>query len=137
MLEKHLIQPTFVYSACGPFTKKRKKECTIFLLLYLSKQEFKDLPKRTPSDKTLLDKPFNIAKNSVIRADLCEWFINFLIKKTSGCSVKNENMSNHELAEESHKLVIRELVKRKVSSSFTDKIWGSNLADKQSLSKFN
>ena len=137
MLEKHLIQPAFVYSACGLFTKKRKKECTIFLLLYLSKQEFKDLPKRTPSDKTLLDKSFNIAKNSVIRADLCEWFINFLIKKTSGCTVKNENMSNHELAEESHKLVIRELVKRKVSSSFTDKIWGSNLADKQSLSKFN
>ena len=46
-------------------------------------------------------------------------------------------MSNNELAEEPHKLVIRELVQRKVSSSFTDNIWCSTLADKQSLSKFN
>ena len=26
MLEMHLKQPEFTYSACGPFTKKKKKE---------------------------------------------------------------------------------------------------------------
>ena len=39
-----------------------------------------------------------------INVDLLKWFINFLIKKTSGSAFKNENISNEELAEELHKL---------------------------------
>ena len=45
--------------------------------------DFKDLPRRTASDKVLRDKAFNIAKNSKyggFQWDLFQWFINFLIK---------------------------------------------------------
>ena len=33
-----------------------------------------------------------------------EWFINFVIKKSSGSSIKSENTPNKELAAELHKL---------------------------------
>ena len=39
--------------------------------------------------------------------------------------------------EELHKPIIRNFKKRKVHSSFTDTIWGADLADKQLMSKFN
>ena len=45
--------------------------------------DFKDLKRRTPSDKSLRDKAFNIAKNlnmMDIKEDLLLWFVNFLIK---------------------------------------------------------
>ena len=42
-----------------------------------------------------------------------------------------------QLADELHKLIIRKFKKRKVYSSFTDNIWGADLADLQLLSKFN
>ena len=62
---------------------------------------------------------------------------NFFDKKTSGGAIKNENMSNKELAEELRKRIIRKFKKRKVHSLFIDKIWGADLADMQSISKFN
>ena len=45
--------------------------------------DFKDLKRRTASDKVLRDKAFNIAKNPNmmdIKEDLFLWFINFLKK---------------------------------------------------------
>ena len=72
--------------------------------------DFKDLTKRTASNKILRDKAFNIAKigNMMdIKVDLLQWSITFLIKKTSGSGIKNENISNKELAEKLHKLIIR------------------------------
>ena len=45
-------------------------------------------------------------------------------KKTSSGTVKNENTSNKELAEEPHKPIIRKFNKKKVNSPFTDNIWG-------------
>ena len=48
-----------------------------------------------------------------------------MIKKTS----------NKELAEELHKPIIREFKKRKVHLSFMDNIWGTDLPDRQLLSK--
>ena len=38
-----------------------------------------------------------------INMDLLQWSIFFLIKKTSGIGIKNENMSDQQLAEELHK----------------------------------
>ena len=35
-----------------------------------------------------------------IKEVLLQWFINFLIEKTSGSGIKNENISNKELAED-------------------------------------
>ena len=52
-------------------------------------------------------------------------------------TVENENMSNQELAEELHKIIIRKFEKRKKYSSFIDNIWGADLADMQFISKFN
>ena len=56
---------------------------------------------------------------------------NFFYKKTSGSSIKNENISNKELAKELHKPVIRKFNKRKVHSLFIGNIWCADLADMQ------
>ena len=46
-------------------------------------------------------------------------------------------MSNKELAEELHKLIIRKFEKRKVHSSFIDNIWSADLANMQFINKLN
>ena len=80
MSEIHLKQPGFTYSACGPFTKnkeriKKFKETGDTSYIYkneldkacfqhdMAYGDFKDLKRRTASDKILRDKVFNIAKN--------------------------------------------------------------------------
>ena len=57
----------------------------------------------------------------------------FFDKKSSGSGV----ISNQQLATELHKPIIRNFKTRKVYSSFKDNIWGVDLADIQSLSKYN
>ena len=59
----------------------------------------------------------------------------FFDKKSKGSGITNE--SNYQLANELHKIIIKKFKKRKVYSSFKDNIWGVDLADMQSLSKFN
>ena len=59
----------------------------------------------------------------------------FFDKKSTGSSIANE--PNYQLANELHKPIIRKFKKRKVYSSFRDNIWGVDLADMQSLSKYN
>ena len=66
-----------------------------------------------------------------INVDLLQWFI----KKTSGGTVRNEIISNKELAEKLHKPVIRKFEKRKVHSPCIDNIWGTDLADTKLISK--
>ena len=97
--------------------------------------DFKDLTRRTASEKTLRDKAFNVAKNP--KYDLGQEFINSLKKKTSGSGIKNENMSDQQLAEELHKPIIRKFKKTKVQSPFIVNIWGPDLADMQLISEFN
>ena len=55
--------------------------------------------------------------------------------KSSASGIVNE--PNYQLANELHKPIIRKLKKGKVYSSFRDNIWGVDLADMQSLSKYN
>ena len=43
-------------------------------------------------------------------------------EKTSGSSIKNENISDQQLAEELHKSIIRKLKKKKVHSTFIGNI---------------
>ena len=72
-----------------------------------------------------------------INVDLLQWFINFFEKTTSGSIIKNENMSDQQLAEELCKpIIIRNFRKRKVHSPFIDNIWGADLADIKLVSKF-
>ena len=50
-----LKQPGFTYTACGPFTKNKER---------IQKYgDFKDIARRTASNKILRDKAFNMAKN--------------------------------------------------------------------------
>ena len=88
--------------------------------------DYKDLPKRTAVDKVLRDKVFNIAKNSKYdgyQKGLALMFYFFFFDKKSSCGcVKNKNKSNQELAEELHKPIIERFEKRKVYSSFTDRV---------------
>ena len=58
-----------------------------------------------------------------------------LLDKSKGSGVINE--PNYRLANELHKPIIRKFMKRKVDSYFQDNIWGVDLADMQSLSKYN
>ena len=80
MLEMHLKQPGFTYSACGPFIKNNEriqnfmqtgntdfiyknelgKACFQHNVTY---GKYKDLNKKTQSDKVLKDKVFEIASN--------------------------------------------------------------------------
>ena len=87
MPEMHLKQPGFTYSACWPFTKNKERiqksqETEIRAIFTKMKLyfeacfqhdmvygDFKDLLKRTASEKFLRDKAFNIAKNP--RYDEC------------------------------------------------------------------
>ena len=62
---------------------------------------------------------------------------NFFDKKTSGGGIKNEIISNTELAEELHKPLIKKFKKRKVHSTFIDNIWVAGVAELQLISKFN
>ena len=71
-----------------------------------------------------------------INVDLLQWFIKFFEKTTSDSIIKNENMSDQQLAEELCKPIIRNFRKRKVHSPFIDNIWGADLADMQLVSKF-
>ena len=58
-------------------------------------------------------------------------------KKTPGSVIKNENISNKQLAELADQKIIRKFNKRKVYSPFIDNIWGADLAYMQLISKFN
>ena len=59
----------------------------------------------------------------------------FFYKKSSGRGV--DPKPNYHLANELHKQIIIKFKRRKVYLSFRDNIWGVNLADIQSLSKYN
>ena len=156
MPEMHLKQPGFTYSACGPFTKN-KERIEKFMQTgntdFIYKNELdkacfqhdmaygksKDLIKRTQSDKVLKDKAFKIAsdpKYDGYQRGLASMVYKFFDKKSKGSGIF-ANEPNYQLANELHKPIIRKFKKRKVYSSFRDNIWGVDLADMQSLSKYN
>ena len=78
---------------------------------------FKDLNRRAAADKLLRDKAFNIAKNSKhdeYQCGLASMVYKFFDKKSSGGTVKKENIYNKVLVKELHKPIVREFSKRKV-----------------------
>ena len=127
MPEMHLKQPRFTYSACGPFTKNKRrikkfkqtgdsryiyqnqldKACFQHDMVY---GDFKDSNRRRATDKVLRDKAFNIVKNPKYdgyQRGHTSMVYKFFDKKTSGGTVKNKIIPNKELAEELHKPIIR------------------------------
>ena len=133
MPEMHLKQPGFTYSACGPFTKDKEriqKFKKIGDTKYIYKSEldkacfqhdmayggFKDLAKKTASDKVLRDDTFNIAKNpknDEYQIGLASMVYKFFDKKSK--VIDNEIKQNEQLAEESQKSIIK---KRKKEEFF-------------------
>ena len=155
MPEMHLKQPDFTYSACGPLTKNKERIekfmqkgntnfiyktnliKLVFSMIWLMAKK-KDLAKITQPDKVLRDKAFKIAsdpKYDGYQRGLASMVYKFFDKKSSGSGIANE--PNYQLANELHKPIIRKFKKRKVYSSFRDNIWGVDLPDMQSLSKYN
>ena len=87
--------------------------------------DFKDLTRRTASDKILHDIAFDIAKNPKYdgyQRDLASMVYRFFDNKTSSGAIKNKIMSKKELAEELHKPIIKKIETRKVYSIFIDNI---------------
>ena len=147
----HLKQPGFTYSACGAFTKKKqriKKETGDTKYIYRNKLDeasfqhdmaygkYKDLNKRTQSDKFLRDKAFEIASNlnyDGYQRALASMVYKCFDKEPNGSGV----MPNQHLANDLHKPIIRKFKRRKVYSSFKYNIRGVDLADIQLISKYN
>ena len=101
--------------------------------------DFKDLARRTASDKVLRDKAFNITKNPKYdgyHRGLASMVYIFFDKKSVGNGV-NTHANNKKLAEELQKPIIRTFKKRTIYSGFNDNIWGAHLADMQLISIFN
>ena len=58
-------------------------------------------------------------------------------KSASDKGVRNEYISNQELAEELHKQIIRKFIKRQVYWCYEDNIWDVDIAGMQLISKYN
>ena len=102
--------------------------------------DFKDLARRTASDKVLRDKAFDIAKNPKYdghQRGLAFMVHKFFDKKSKGSGVNIPLESNEELLEELHKPIIRNFKKRTVYFGSKDNIWGADLASMQLINKFN
>ena len=115
MPKMHLKQPGFTYKACGPFTKNKEriqkfKETGDISYIYKNELDkacfqhdmayghYKDLKRRTASDKILRDKAFNIAKNCKsdgYQRGLASMVYNFFDQKSSGSGIVNNNNNNN------------------------------------------
>ena len=122
MPEMHLKQPGFTFSACGPFTENKEiiqkfKETGDTSYIYkneldkacfqhdMAYGDFKDLKRRTASDKVLRDKAFNIAKSPKYdryQRGLASMVYKFFDKKSSDSDVNITLEFNEQLAKELH-----------------------------------
>ena len=143
MPEMHLRQPQFVYSACGPFTRhkeriKKFKQTGDTRYIYRNEldkacfqhdsayADYKDLIKRTKSDKVLRDKAYNIASNPEYdgyQRGLASMVYKFFDNKSMESGMAKLSSlerivkdSSSILADELHKPVIKIFNKRKVYS---------------------
>ena len=126
----HLKQIGFTYSACGPFTKKKRinkfketgntshiykneldKACFQLNMAY---GDFKDLKRRTASDKILRDKAFNIAKipkQDGYQRGLASMVYKFFNNNSTGSGVNIPPEFDKKLVEELHKQIIKNFKK--------------------------
>ena len=107
MPEMYLKQLGFTFSACGPFTKNKErihkfKETGDKSYIYkneldktcfqhdMAYGDFKDLERKTGSNKVLRDKAFNIAKNPQYdghQRQLSSMVYKFFDKKSTGSGI--------------------------------------------------
>ena len=113
MPEMHLREKGFAYSAYWPFTKNKERiqkfeETRDSRYIYqnelgktcfqhdMAYGYFKNLTRRTASDKILRDKHLILLKIWT----MMDINVEFFDKKNSGTGIKDENISSKELAEE-------------------------------------
>ena len=157
MPEMHLKELGFTYSACGTFTKNKKriqkfKETGDTSYIYkneldkacfqhdMAYGDFKHLKRRTFSDNILRDKAFNIARNPEYdgyQRGLASMVYKFFDKKSKGSGVNIPLEFIEQLAKKLRKPIIRKFKKKKVYSGYRDNIWGADLADMHLISNFN
>ena len=133
------------YSACGPFTKHQQRIDQFMRdgrLRHIAKNildaayfqhdsaynKYKDSVNRKQSDIVLKNKDLKIATYPKVNG-----YQRGLPAIESG----NGLPENKKIAEELRKLIIKNFKRRKVYSSFIDKIWGVELADMQLIIKYN
>ena len=160
MPEMHLWDPKVQkYSACGPFTR-HKKRIDLFMkdgrLSHILKNrldaasfqhdsayaKYKDRANTRQSDIVLKNKALKIATDPKVNGyqrGLASMVYKFFNERTKGSGINNKGnlLANSQLAEELHKPIIKIFKRRKVYSSFKDNIWGVDLADMQLISKYN
>ena len=133
--QMHLKQPGFTYSACRLFAKNEEriqkfKETGYASYIYKNELHeaffqhdmtygyFKDLERRTASDKVLRDKLFNVAKNPKFdgyQRGLASMVYKCFDKRSTGSGANDKikqnqlplDLATHQLAEEFHKRIIR------------------------------
>ena len=139
MPEMHLKQPQFVYSTCGPFTRhkeriKKFKQTGDTRYIYRNEldkacfqhdsayADHKDLMNRPKSDKVLRGKAYNIASNPEYdgyQRGLASMVCKFFDKKSMGSGIARSSLkrvakdSSSILADELHKLLLKNLIKEK------------------------
>ena len=62
-----------------------------------------------------------------VNVDLLQWLTNFLIKNSSNSSIKNEIVSNKELAEELYKSIITKIVNKEKYTQLLQTIFGAQI----------
>ena len=120
--EMYLNQPGFTYSACGPFTQNKERNekfvqtgntnyiyknyCEKVCFKHdMTYGKFKDLGKRTQSDKVLRSNSLEIASNpncGGYQRGLALMVYKFFDKKYTVSGIKNEIKQNQQLANELH-----------------------------------
>ena len=106
----------------------------------MARGKYRDLTKKSQSDKVLRDKAFKIASNPEYdgyQRGLAFMVFKFFNRKSaSGSGVATlanksaiKSMPNQRLANELHEPITRKILKRRVYSSFKDNIWGFDFAD--------
>ena len=117
MPEMHLKQPGFTYSACGTFTKNKEriqkfKETGDTSYIYkneldkacfqhdMAYGDFKDIARRTTSDRILRDEAFNIAKNPEndgYQRGLSSMVYKLFDRKSAGSGLDTHTNDDHHL----------------------------------------
>ena len=152
MAELYLGDPEVKkYSACGPFTR-HKRRIDQFMkdgkLSHIAKNKldaacfqhdsaynkYKNSVNRKQSDIVVRNKALKIATDPRVNGyqrSLAAMVYKFINERTKGLGlnfVKN-SLNNEMLAKELHKQIIRNFKRRKLYSSFIDNSWDVELAD--------
>ena len=85
--------------------------------------DFRNLLRKTASNKVLCNKAFNTSRKSKYdgyQRGLASMVYKFFDKKSSGGGIKDEKVPNQQLVEELQKPIDKTIRKRKICSSFID-----------------